>query len=137
MDESGITIKTITTPTMIGGLLAPQMTQVWRKDHGWTQKKDSCVADKSNTQLVIPGTILKTSGVFKGTKNMAPVFKTNTPKPQADGTFKVDEWFATLPNGEGSVTYYLLNGQLSLCFLFCACKSALQPSDGAGCIYLV
>lgn len=108
--DGTITIKTVTTPSLIGRVLTAPMTQTWVKDHGWTEKSGKCTADSVNSQLVIPGTILKTSGVFRETINIKPIHKQDVPKAQADGTYRVDQWDATLPNGEGSVTYYLLHG---------------------------
>jgi hypothetical protein len=108
--DGAITIKTVTKPTMIGRILTSAMTQVWVKDHGWTLKNDGkCTADTLNTQLVIPGTILRESGVFKGTIDLKPIEKIVGSKIKAakDGSYKVDQWDATLPNDEGSVTYYL------------------------------
>jgi len=111
IDAAGqITIKTVTTPSLIGRAITAPMTQTWVKDHGWTQKGSVCTRDAVNAQLVIPGTILRDSGVFVGTQNIKTIKPQANPKPQADGTYKVDRWDATLPNGAGSVSYYLLNG---------------------------
>jgi len=109
IDNTGaVTIKTITTPTLIGKLVTPAMTQTWIVNHGWTEKSGKCTKDTANSQLVIPGDVLTKGGVFQGTQ------KLNTINPSVhtgpDGSVLVDAWLATLPNGEGTVTYYLLNG---------------------------
>jgi len=103
-----VTIKTVTTPSTLGGLIAKAETQTWVETHGWTEKLGACTRDAVNSQLVIPGDVLTKSGVFKGVKNIFPPHAVNDPKPNPDGTYTVSEWFATLPNNEGTVTYYLL-----------------------------
>jgi len=107
-----ITIKTTTQPSFIGRLLVPTTTSVWVRDHGWTwdARKKQCTKDLKLSQLYIPGDILTKTGIFKGKQKIQPMVKVSTPKPDnADGTYNVDVWDATLPNGEGTVTYYLLS----------------------------
>jgi len=107
-----ITIKTVTRPTLIGSLIVPSTTSVWIKDHGWTfdAKHDKCSVDTVNSQLVIPGSILKSSGVYKGRQTMQPMVRVTDPKPSnKDGSYNVDVWDATLPGKEGAVTYFLLS----------------------------
>jgi len=114
--SGAVTIKTVTTPTTVGSLIIPSTTSVWVVDHGWTYdaKKKTCSADDSNSQLVIPGNVLKESGVFKGNQKIQPMVRVSSPKPNnKDGSYNVDVWDATLPNGEGTVTYYLLSGMSS------------------------
>jgi len=103
-----VTIKTHSKPSLIGSVLTPETTQTWVENHGWTEKAGVCTKDAKNDQLVIPGDVLTKSGVFKGVKNIFPPHAVTDPKPNADGSYTVAEWFATLPNNEGTVTYYLL-----------------------------
>jgi len=110
--DGTVTIKTVTTPKALVSLVAQPSTSTWVKNHGWTETQGHCTADAANAQLVIPGDILTKTGKFVQTMNLEPVFKPtfHTPAPNADNTYTVDVWDATLPNGEGTVRYFLLHG---------------------------
>lgn len=111
IDAAGaVTIKTITTPRGLGTVIVPASTSTWVVDHGWTEQKGTCAADTVNSQLVIPGDVLQKTGKFMGTKKIKTFKPQAVPAPDSDGTYTVDQWDATLPNGEGSVSYYLLHG---------------------------
>jgi len=112
-----VTIKTYTKPSTVGSLIAKEQTQTWVENHGWTEiVGGACTKDIKNDQLVIAGDILKQTGVFKGTHNLFPPIAVTDPKPNPDGSYTVSEWFATLPDGAGTVTYYLLGASTTPLF---------------------
>jgi len=109
-DGNNVQIKTLTNPTLIGKVITPRMVQVWNKNKGWTKKwprimgLPTCIADKKNSQLTIPGDILTNSAnkpTFKGYEDTAAFEPKGLPK------VKCAKWEATLPNGEGRVVYFV------------------------------
>jgi len=114
-DANGvISVKTITHPTFIGKILTKDMVQTWiagDNARGWTEANGECTQDSSNTQLIIQGDILVKTGV-QGSRVTVRTFKPVTdpdvkPFVQPNGMITLDEWHGTLPNGEGTVVYYV------------------------------
>jgi len=114
IDAGGaLSIKTATHPTFLSSALIPDMMQTWDKGHGWTEKNGKCAKDATNDQIVIPGDIIVKTGVFRGTIRVTPLIPIKPPAAGADGTVVVDQWDCTLPNGSGTVTYYMSHGAAS------------------------
>jgi len=109
--QGHVSIKTVTTPVGAGNLITGAMTQWWVPNHGWTLKGGHCTKDAVNTQLVIPGDVLVKGGKYIGVQDIYLIHPDpRPPTPNTGGRYRVDRWDATLPNGEGTVTYYLLHG---------------------------
>jgi hypothetical protein len=119
-DTTGaITVKTVNRPSKIGSLLLPPTVSVWRVNKGYTfnDKTKACTADAKNIQLTIPGNILTKGAVWRGVQTVKPIVKVEQREliavavdPRNPREWVCDVWDATLPNNEGSVTYYLLHG---------------------------